>query len=116
MTADEFGKLPNSDCIVKIRGMSPIRTLKHELYYHPRYRELAMEDGSTSDMVFDITTVHTERVIEVSETLAEIADGVADDSLEVTFVDNDYPKANIYDEVILSDIFDGMNAVYTTAA
>jgi type IV secretion system protein VirD4 len=116
MTADEFGKLPNSDCIVKIRGMSPIRTLKHELYYHPRYKELAMEDGSTPDMVFDITTVHTERVIEVTETLAEIADGVADEALEISFILNENAIEDEPDEVILSDIFFGMNAVYTTAA
>jgi hypothetical protein len=75
-----------------------------------------MEDGSSPEMVFDITTVHTERVIEVTETLAEITDGVVDDSLEVTIVDNDYPTKNINDEIVLSDIFNGMDAVYTTAA
>jgi type IV secretion system protein VirD4 len=116
MTADEFGKLPNSECIVKIRGMSPIRTLKHELYYHPRYKELAMEDNSTPDMVFDVNSVHTDRVIEITETLAEARDDLIDDSFEVSFVLNETPVIDKHEEIILTEMFNGVNAVYTTAA
>jgi type IV secretion system protein VirD4 len=114
MTADELGSLPNAECIVKIRGYKPIRTRKHELYYHPRYKELAMEKHSTADMAFDINSVHTERTIRVTETLAEATDEMVE-TLNISFVDNDYPVENsAVDDVFLSEIFNGKQAVYTT--
>jgi type IV secretion system protein VirD4 len=112
--ADELARLPNSECVVYMRTMFPIRSYKLDPKYHRRYKQLAMEKRSKPRMIFDVEKeVQTVRIIRVTETLAE-ATGEMLDSVNITFVDNENMGNRWAEEEIFYDeIFNGKEAVYT---
>lgn len=50
MTPDEIGRMPDSDCILMIRGIFPFYSKKYTLEQHPRYKFLY---DSSDDNYFD---------------------------------------------------------------
>jgi len=99
MLPDELSKMPNSECIVLIRGMPPFKSLKYRLEKHPRYAEL-YEGKETKHNEFPLDSIQTEKEIEL---------------LDVSYVaeNEDYTEFD-YDSVSSVNIkyVDGDNAPY----
>lgn len=51
MTADEVGRLDNSECILFIRGLKPFKSKKYKIERHKRYKQLS---DYNSENAFDI--------------------------------------------------------------
>jgi len=60
MTIDELSKMPNSVCIVLIRGFPPFKTLKYRLEEHPRY-EMLYEGDSTKHLEYPLNKIMVEK-------------------------------------------------------
>lgn len=64
ITADEVGRLGNSECILFIRGLKPFKSKKYNLESHPNYKKTG---DFNKKLTFDIVEYNKKMKQEISQ-------------------------------------------------
>lgn len=93
MTPDEIGKMPDSDCILLIRGMKPFYSNKFKIEKHKRYKYLFdTDDKNFYDYknITDKSTIVLEKEHEAGEAASENISDTTNVECEITNVEEAY--------------------------